>query len=177
MTWREWRRIWYAGDGRELRLPWRGMIFIALLLCISAVAHCETLPIYPDKVLTPGVVKTTDKATVCRIGYTRDARLVTEAMKREVAQRYHLTVPRSQWGKIVEFDHEISLELGGANDIENLWPEPYAGQWGARKKDVIETRLHRLVCAGKLTLPEAQQCIRDDWIKCFQKYAPAKKRK
>ena len=28
--------------------------------------------------------------------------------------------------KRYEFDPFISLELGGANDFKNLWPEPYA---------------------------------------------------
>ena len=48
-----------------------------------------------------------------------------------------------------EVDHLISLELGGSNAIRNLWPEPYAGRWGARTKDVLENRLHDLVCEGQ----------------------------
>ena len=49
-----------------------------------------------------------------------------------------------------EVDHLVSLELGGSNAIGNLWPEPYAGRWGARTKDVLENRLHELVCSGQL---------------------------
>ncbi len=33
-----------------------------------------------------------------------------------------------------EVDHLVSLELGGSNDIRNLWPEPSAGRWGARTR-------------------------------------------
>jgi hypothetical protein len=40
--------------------------------------------------------------------------------------------------------------------ITNLWPEPYAGRWGARTKDVLENKLHELVCAGQLQ-PTASQ--------------------
>jgi hypothetical protein len=28
-------------------------------------------------------------------------------------------------------DHLISLELGGANTVDNLWPQPYDGEWNA----------------------------------------------
>ena len=32
----------------------------------------------------------------------------------------------------------MSLELGGSNDIANLYPESYAGPNGARVKDALE---------------------------------------
>jgi len=62
-----------------------------------------------------------------------------------------------------EVDHLISLELGGSNAIRNLWPEPYAGAGGARAKDVIENRLHALVCAGRISLATAQKEIVRWW--------------
>jgi len=120
--------------------------------------------VYPDLELTHGVVETTDAKVVCHRGYTRDERHVTEAQKREVFRRYGLgTLPRKDWGQF-EIDHFISLELGGSNDIDNLWPEPYGGEWGARKKDVVETDLHRHVCKGELSLEDAQKIIRMDWV-------------
>lgn len=42
-----------------------------------------------------------------------------------------------------EVDHLISLELGGANAIENLWPQPFDGKWNAHVKDRLELRLHK----------------------------------
>ena len=46
-----------------------------------------------------------------------------------------------------EEDHLISLELGDAPSAEaNLWPEPYKAPEGARVKDVVENKLHSLVC-------------------------------
>jgi len=69
-----------------------------------------------------------------------------------------------------EIDHEISLEIGGSNSIKNLWPEPYTGtKWNAHVKDVLENRLHKIVCAGKMTLKEAQICISKNWIQCYKK--------
>ncbi len=60
-----------------------------------------------------------------------------------------------------EVDHLISLELGGSNDIKNLWPEPLhdpAGN-GAVDKDAIENQLHDMVCSGETTLADAQHAI------------------
>jgi len=69
-----------------------------------------------------------------------------------------------------EVDHLISLELGGSNDITNLWPEAYAGAWGARSKDALENRMHRLVCAGQLDLAQAQREIATDWVEAYRRY-------
>ena len=37
-------------------------------------------------------------------------------------------------------------------------------------KDVLERRLHNLVCAGKVDLQTAQHEIATDWIQTYQKY-------
>jgi hypothetical protein len=62
-----------------------------------------------------------------------------------------------------EVDHLISLELGGSNDIGNLWPEPYSGPDNAHDKDVMENRLHDEVCSGQLTLAQGQGEIVHWW--------------
>jgi hypothetical protein len=54
--------------------------------------------------------------------------------------------------------------------IRNLWPEPYAGKWGARTKDVLENRLHELVCDGRLTLRSAQRQEARDWVAAYRRY-------
>lgn len=70
-----------------------------------------------------------------------------------------------------EEDHLISLELGGhPRSPDNLWPEPWFGPWNAHIKDVLETKLKNMVCNGDLTLAEAQQAIRTDWIAAYKKY-------
>ena len=52
-------------------------------------------------------------------------------------------------------DHLISLELGGApSDPRNLWPQPRP--W-ADRVDQTENDLRAAVCAGRLTLEEAQR--------------------
>jgi hypothetical protein len=71
-----------------------------------------------------------------------------------------------------EEDHLISLELGGSpTSTKNLFPEPYhasISDGGARFKDKVENYLHAQVCAGKITLQEAQKKIVQDWYKAFE---------
>jgi hypothetical protein len=55
----------------------------------------------------------------------------------------------------------VSLELGGANDVKNLWPE--VGSL-PNPKDKVENALHRAVCSGKVTLAAAQHAIATDWM-------------
>jgi hypothetical protein len=64
----------------------------------------------------------------------------------------------------------VSLELGGSNAIANLWPEPYAGRWGARTKDVLENRLHDLVCDGRLRLRAAQRLEARNWVAAYRRF-------
>ncbi len=59
-------------------------------------------------------------------------------------------------------DHLISRELGGADTVENLWPQLYTRHPGVHEKDWLANRLHADVCSGIMTLHEAQREI-DDW--------------
>ena len=91
----------------------------------------------PNPALTPGVALTTNAARVCVRGYSASVRDVPQSEKAAVYARYGVAdVPYKH-----EVDHLVSLEIGGSNAIANLWPEPYAGRWGARTKDVLEDRL------------------------------------
>jgi hypothetical protein len=66
-----------------------------------------------------------------------------------------------------EVDHIVSLELGGSNDISNLFPESYSIQYGARTKDKLENDLHEQVCTHRLPLTVAQDEIATDWLKYY----------
>ena len=142
-------------------------LLVALLAVLGAAAVAEAVvagPIRPDRKLTPGATFAgVTRADVCVSGWSAAHRNVTASKKRSVFARYHLTnVPRAY-----EVDHLISLELGGSNEVTNLWPERYAGTWGARKKDKLENRLHALVCGGTITLATAQHEIATDWIASY----------
>jgi hypothetical protein len=121
---------------------------------------------FPRHALTPGVALLVTRARICMSGYASGARDVSDADKAAVYARYDIAwVPYAH-----EVDHLISLELGGSNVIRNLWPEPYAGRWGARTKDVLENRLHDLVCEGRLTLRSAQRQEARNWVAAYRRY-------
>lgn len=104
-------------------------------------------------VLNPDVTQATIRSTICRRGWTRTVRPpveYTNELKRRQLREYGLRGPLSAYQE----DHLISLELGGdPRDPRNLWPEPYPR---ASKVDRIENELNAKVCAGKLSLAEAQ---------------------
>ena len=120
----------------------------------------------PNRALTPGAALTTSAARVCVRGYAASVRDVPRSEKNAVYARYGVVdVPYRH-----EVDHLVSLEIGGSNVIANLWPEPYAGRWGARTKDVLEDRLHELVCDGRLRLRSAQHIEAADWVLAYRRY-------
>jgi hypothetical protein len=120
----------------------------------------------PDPTYTPGAVLAADAAKVCTPGYSKTVRNVPESEKEQVYIEYGITthVPYQY-----EVDHDISLELGGSNDITNLWPEPNDKTQG-NTKDTLENKLHELVCSGDLTLHQAQDAIKGDWTIAYRKY-------
>lgn len=71
-----------------------------------------------------------------------------------------------------EVDHLISLELGGSNAVANLWPEAALPRPGFHEKDALENRLHALVCAGRMTLAQAQRLIATNWLAAYRQLRP-----
>lgn len=141
-------------------------IIAVMLLMIVGSARAGDLP---DPVLTPGVTTTATLHAICTTVWGKDRRFVTAAMKAEVFRLYGLSgnddesCPLDRSGRRFEIDHLISRELGGADDIKNLWPQCYSGKWNAVMKDRVENRLHKEVCIGNLTVEEAQTAIAADW--------------
>ena len=129
----------------------------------------------PDPRCTPGstnpaVSQATINSTICVSGYTatiRPSESVTYPEKLGSMAAYG----RSDSTRNYEYDHLVSLELGGApNSASNLWPEELLGAYGARVKDSLENRLHALVCAGSLSLASAQYEEATNWIAAYNKY-------
>jgi hypothetical protein len=108
---------------------------------------------------------------ICTLGYTQCVRKVSPAIKNRVYLSYGLIGNHNGYcdsRQGCEVDHLISLELGGSNDIKNLWPEPYEGeQFNAHVKDRLENFLHTEICAGRISLTKAQKEIATDWKESF----------
>jgi hypothetical protein len=85
----------------------------------------------------------------------------TNALKRDLMAAYGVASEPS----LFELDHLIPLELGGAlSDAKNLWPEAHAPSPGSYEKDGFENFLNARVCAGELSLAEAQDEMAHDWL-------------
>ncbi len=157
-----------------------GIVIISLILVVLLVVTLmmdrrqttgtphRSYPVYPDPKMTPGDVLEVTEADVCRSGYTKEVRSVPRYIKKAVFMEYNLPYPPLPGA--FEVDHFIPLELGGSNDIKNLWPEPAEPTPGFHEKDKLENHLHRQVCNGEITLKEAQELIRKDWLAVYQKY-------
>lgn len=118
--------------------------------------------------LTPGATFPVSAATICRSGYSTRVRNVSRVTKNQVYQRYGVT--HHTTGQY-EIDHLISLELGGSNALSNLWPELNDHPHGyLNSKDILENRLHQLVCSGALSLRRAQRLIATNWVIAYHQF-------
>jgi len=142
------------------------MKLMAMLLLCVALSHAQSIP-RPNHKMTPGAVDPAlTKAKLCDPTFhTGTVRSVKQSEKVASCRAYGYMTDCP--GKGFELDHLISLEIGGANDIKNLWPQPVdaPGVIGYHTKDAVENRAHRAVCEGKLTLKQAQDGIAGDWYK------------
>lgn len=158
-----------------------GLIAFATCLLLSGSAYAQGYApgpnARPDDKITPGVTRPLTLDVVCNTKWGKDHRAVTEAMKMQAFKNYGFTGnddPRcipDKTGRHCEIDHRISREIAGADDIGNLWPQPYGGAWGASRKDQLENALHKAVCTTHtLTLQQAQDVLRGDWTAGWVKY-------
>jgi hypothetical protein len=158
-------------------------------LAAAHVARVGPSYLYPDHTVAPGLVnqditQANIHQTICSPTWStksiRPPVSYTSQLKRRQLISSHAT---DQIPAHYEEDHFISLELGGhPRDPRNLWPERWGtpahpltarGPFpphlvGAKSKDATENALHREVCAGALTLREAQWIIATDWFKYFR---------
>jgi hypothetical protein len=136
----------------------------------------RTLVGLPDPRLTPGSINPNVdpnnlESTVCKAGWAATVRppsAYTSALKVAQILEYGYT---DRTPSHYQEDHLVPLELGGApRDPRNLWPEPNVlvlpdgTSVGSDAKDNLEDHLHRAVCAGTMSLGDAQRLIAGDWI-------------
>jgi hypothetical protein len=132
----------------------------------TRTAGCIVNGKLPDAACTPGaIIATATKEQICQPGYARNVRNVTTGEKDAVYRAYGIT---SHPAGAYEVDHLVSLELGGSNDIANLWPEAANPRPGFHEKDQTENYLHEQVCSGAITLAAAQQQIATNWLAVYQ---------
>jgi hypothetical protein len=141
--------------------------------CVRGPSDDARLPVMS---CTPGSVRSditdgTKLATICNPNWsTRTIRAPqgeTDPVK-TVSMRVY-GIPASARGT-TELDHKVPLELGGSNDVSNLWAErsDLPGQGFRNSKDDVENRLHAAVCGRipglrPVSLRDAQVAIARNW--------------
>ena len=140
----------------------------------TKTAGCVMSGALPDRACTPGainsaVTQSTIGQTICTSGFAETVRPATadsDRLKDEAAEAYGITDSLSNY----QGDHLIPLELGGAaDDLANFWDQPDTLTLedgtvvASGQKDALETYLKDAVCAGRMTLADAQRQIAVDW--------------
>jgi hypothetical protein len=127
--------------------------------CIQTSHGC--IPLNPD------VTENTVRQTICVPGYTeavRPSSSYTNGIKAKLLRDAGLN--ESSMSEY-ELDHIVPLALGGhPRKLADLTLQPWEGEHGAWRKDLLERRPQILVCRGELKLNEAQVCIAEDWEAC-----------
>jgi hypothetical protein len=128
---------------------------------LTKTSGCQVNGALQDRACTPGAIfPNATKSDICQSGYARSVRNVPDSEKNQVYAEYGIT--HRTTGQY-EVDHLISLELGGSNDISNLWPEAASPTPGFHEKDKVENYMHDQVCTGAISLQQAQIEISTNW--------------
>jgi hypothetical protein len=139
--------------------------------CSPRTSHGYPLP---DPACTPGAINPTITLAVLQSGRFKTPcerdRATSAAQKATTYAEYGVPKPGNNTGQnqTCELDHLVSLELGGADTLDNIWPQ--CGPPGAKLpqryfkiKDGVENYLAAEVRAGAITLAAAQHGIATDW--------------
>lgn len=128
----------------------------------------------PDPTCTPGAFNPTVTLDVLkspgfRTGCVRD-KIESEAKKHEAYGWYSLTAPANNTGETMtcELDHLVPLEIGGADSMDNIWPQCGPDKVTLKEryfkqKDKVELYLAGQVKAGAMDLATAQRAIAKDY--------------
>jgi 5-methylcytosine-specific restriction endonuclease McrA len=130
--------------------------------------------VLPDPNCTPGAVNPSLTIDVLRNPQFRTScvrsHATTEQEKNKTYTYYGIQHPSQNSGvtQICELDHLISLELGGADTLENIWPQ--CGPPNTvlvhryfKEKDTVENYLAKQVRDGMMSLDKVQHGIASDW--------------
>jgi hypothetical protein len=129
----------------------------------------------PDATCTPGAINPTLTLAVLqnpkfRTGLCVRDNATSPGQKDKTYRWYGIPKPAHNTGQTqtCEKDHLISLELGGADTLANIWPQCGPSKTVLRKryfkqKDLVENFLADQVREGAIPLADAQQGVASDW--------------
>lgn len=133
----------------------------------------------PDPTCTPGAYNPTMTAEILRDpSFTTKCirnNASSEAAKAGTYKWYNIPHPDKNTGptQTCELDHLISLELGGADTLDNIWPQcgpdgVPVGQKFFKTKDAVENYLNRQVKSGAMSVDDARKGVSTDWTQYIE---------
>jgi hypothetical protein len=137
-------------------------------LLLAAVASMYQLNVAAQdpQLLDSRVTQQSLAETICRPGY---ADSVAPPFNEAMALKDRLLAQRgidADDGVAYALDRRVPIVLGGSPDAAaNYDLLPWAGHAGERRKALLTVRLKRCVCAGQMSLAEAQAAIAGDWVR------------
>lgn len=133
----------------------------------------------PDPHCTPGAFNPTVTVSVLTNSSFRTScvrqRATTAKEKATTYRWYSIPHPSNNSGasQSCELDHLVPLELGGADTLDNIWPQ--CGPPGValderyfKQKDLVENYLAWMVRHGQMDLMLARKGIATDWTQYFE---------
>jgi hypothetical protein len=137
----------------------------ACALALPVVAAAQL----PSGYKTPGATVKVNNTQVCAADFTNTVKPVAGWQRTEALERYGMRPD----GFTGDLDHLVPVALGGSNDPDNLWPFHAQGDFTLDAKNALAARLRDMVCAGKISLKDAQDAFKKDWTKAYRQHMTA----
>lgn len=144
---------------------WRARVLRVSLLALAAGSAAQAAFAQGPRLLDTRVTQESVTDTICRPGY---ADTVAPPFDQTMALKDRMLAARgidSDEGVGYALDRHVPIVLGGSPDATaNFDLIPWGGHAGERRKSLLTVRLKRCVCAGRMTLAQAQAAITGNWV-------------
>ena len=144
-------------------------LFLYGCLTAGALAAPSIATAQQPSYKTPGAAAKVKMEQLCAPDFAASLKPVSNWQRREALERYGVR-PEGFSG---DLDHVVPAVLGGTNDPDNLWPFHASGSYTLEAKQALAIKLHDMVCAGSMSLKDAQDAFRKDWTKAYQRHMTA----
>ncbi|MBB3262004.1 hypothetical protein F4827_006879 [Paraburkholderia bannensis] len=147
-----------------------GVALHSVLLALVVGGAARSAPVWAQdpRLLDARVTQESVADTICRPGY---ADTVAPSFDVAMAQKDRLLSTRgidAEDGITYALDRHVPIVLGGSPDAQaNFDLLPWGGHAGERRKSLLTVRLKRCVCAGRISLAEAQATIAGNWSRQY----------
>ena len=140
-------------------------LHISLMLIVLAL-FCSV--VFAD--IPAAAIRTQDKADIC----TTKTGTIRHIEQSERTQAFKIAGIDLKESGSYEWDHRISLTVGGSNHISNMILQSYKNKCNAHDKDKLEVKLHSLICHDKVDVNDAQELLYNHWKEGYKQYINAR---